>query len=101
MERVLQEDGYACLVIGDVRHRRNSRITNLAQDVWETVAEPLGWRSHGLVTDHVPASYKVSRIWSTNRGRATKTDRILILSRGKTELPPIARMTWNRCAFGA
>jgi DNA modification methylase len=98
-EPALREDGYLCLVIGDVRRRRTNEVMNLAQDVWDSVASPLGWHLHGVVSDRVPSAHKVSRIWANNRGRATKTDRILILSRRPSDLPALTRMTWNKPAF--
>jgi len=102
LETVVRSDGFVCLVIGDVRRRdRNRRGTkhlDLASDVWEMVAEPAGWRLHGIVADHMPPSRKVSRIWKDNPGRATKTDRILILSRGDDarELPALDRISWSK-----
>lgn len=95
---VVRDDGYVCLVIGDVR-RSDEESVNLARDVWEEVAGPDGgWRLHGIVTDRLPPGRKVSRIWKDNPGRATKTDRILILSRsdGNTELPALGRVDWSK-----
>jgi hypothetical protein len=93
---VLRRDGFACLVIGDVRRRRSKNI-NLARDVWEKVAAPMGWQLHGIVADQMPVGHKVSRIWKDNPGRATKTDRIVILSRGDGDahLPALARLRWE------
>jgi DNA methylase len=102
LEAVVRPDGYVCLVIGDVRRRgakhQEAKPFNLAGDVWERVAKPTGWHLHGIVVDHMPASRKVSRIWKTNPGRATKTDRILILSRGgdARELPALDRIIWKK-----
>jgi hypothetical protein len=97
---VVREDGYVCLVVGDVR-RTDDESINLAQDVWENVAASAGgWRLHGIVTDRLPSGRKVSRIWKDNPGRATKIDRILILSRGDgtTDLPPLGRIDWRKRA---
>jgi hypothetical protein len=93
---LLRGDGRLCLVLGDVRNEK--REVNLAREVWESVLEPAGWRLDGLIADHLPSRHKVSRIWGENKGRATKTDRILILSTGANDLPlPAApRMTWER-----
>jgi site-specific DNA-methyltransferase (adenine-specific) len=104
LETVVRSDGFVCLVIGDVRRRDSKQLrgrakpVDLAADVWETVAKPAGWRLHGLVADHMPDGRKVSRIWKDNPGRATKTDRILILSRedGAGELPPLGHITWKK-----
>ncbi len=35
-------DGYLCLMIGDVCERGTGNTTNLATQVWEDVARPLG-----------------------------------------------------------
>lgn len=78
LKRTVAEDGFLCLVIGDVR--RGDDNLNLAEKVWCHVAEPMGWHCHGIIVDRVPAGRKVSRIWKNNPGRATKTDRIVILS---------------------
>jgi site-specific DNA-methyltransferase (adenine-specific) len=97
---VAREDGYVCLVVGDVR-RSDGESINLARDVWEKVAAPEGsWRLHGIVTDRLPSGRKVSRIWKDSPGRATKIDRILILSRGdgKADLPALGRIDWNKRA---
>ncbi len=97
---VVREDGYVCLVLGDVR-RSDDESINLARDVWDEVAAPDGgWRLHGIVTDRLPSGRKVSRIWKDSPGRATKTDRILILSRSgdRTHLPPLGRIGWNKRA---
>jgi hypothetical protein len=50
------------------------------------------------VADHLPPNRKVSRIWKDTPGRATRTDRILILSRAGTdhELPALGRISWKR-----
>jgi hypothetical protein len=88
------DDGYVCLVIGDVR-RRDEHL-NLAGKVWRHVAEPEGWYCHGIVADPVPSGAKVSRIWRSNPGRATKTDRILVLSPSDdTPLAAPAAIDWS------
>lgn len=96
LDDVVRDNGFVCLVIGDVR--RGDEQLNLAQDVWQTVAEPAGWQSHGVIADALPVTRKVSRIWKHNPGRATKTDRIVILSKSgrELELPPLARSNWVR-----
>jgi site-specific DNA-methyltransferase (adenine-specific) len=112
LETVVRSDGFVCLVIGDVQQHdykqrkaerqaakpRDAKPLDLATDVWETVAKPAGWQLHGVVADHLPSSRKVSRIWKDKPGRATKTDRILILSRGgdASELPALDRISWKK-----
>jgi DNA methylase len=93
----LVDDGYLCLVIGDVR--RGDQYLNLAEVVWDQVAKPLGWYRHGTIADHLPAAQKVSRIWKNNEGRATKTDRLLLLSPHKQDLPPLRAIRWVKPTF--
>ena len=94
----VRDDGYLCLMIGDVQERATGKVTNLAVQVWEEAAEPLGWQLRGIVADRLPTQHKVSRIWKQGRGQATKTDRVLILSpagRQPKRLPPLGRIRWN------
>lgn len=94
----VRNDGYVCLMIGDVFDRNSRRTINLAQCIWEETAEPLGWRLRGIVSDQLPIQNKVSRIWMHRRGKATKTDRILILarmSRRSAELPVLNPICWT------
>lgn len=94
----LDDDGYACLMIGDVRERDTGETTNLADEVWRHAAQPQGWRKVALITDTIPVEHKVSRIWKNNRGRATKTDRILVLAKSDKacrKLPPLDPIIWS------
>ena len=94
---VIADDGYLCFVIGDVR--RGESQLNLAEAVWERVAKPLGWYRHAIIVDHLPAMQKVSRIWKNNEGRATKTDRLLLLSPNKQDLPSLKPIRWAAPTF--
>jgi site-specific DNA-methyltransferase (adenine-specific) len=96
---VLRDDGFLCLVVGDVR--RGGGDFDLASDLWESVCEPNGWHLRGVVVDRVPRRHKVSRIWKHSRGRATNTDRILILCRGRQsqDLPKLGRIRWAEAAL--
>lgn len=89
------EDGFVCLVIGDVR--QGTEDLNLAGKVWRYVAEPDGWSCHALIRDSVPSGVKVSRIWKSNPGRATKVDRVLLLSpSSNVRLPALVDIDWSR-----
>jgi site-specific DNA-methyltransferase (adenine-specific) len=82
----MTDDGIAALVIGDVERDRGKPSTTglgLAERVWEEAAYPAGFRLAGLVRDEVAANRKMTRLWGDEAGRATKTDRILVL--GSTE----------------
>jgi site-specific DNA-methyltransferase (adenine-specific) len=78
----LTDDGIAVVVIGDVemdRGKPSAEGIGLAERVWEEAALPGGYRLAGLVRDEVAANRKMTRLWGDEAGRATKTDRILVL----------------------
>jgi site-specific DNA-methyltransferase (adenine-specific) len=83
---VLTEDAVVVLVIGDVLTDRGREIrggVGLAERTWEMAAEPEGYRLAGVALDDVSAGRKMTKLWGDEAGRATKTDRILVL--GATE----------------
>jgi len=82
----LTDDAVVVLVVGDVEFDRGRPIrgaVGLAERVWETAAQPLGYRLAGVALDDVAAHRKMTKLWGDEAGRATKTDRILVL--GATE----------------
>ena len=82
----LTDDGIAVLVIGDVETDRGKPSRDglhLPERVWEEAAHPAGFHLAGIVRDEVAANRKMTRLWGDEAGRATKTDRILVL--GATE----------------
>jgi hypothetical protein len=82
----LTDDAVVVLVIGDVEFDRGRPIrgaVGLASRVWESAAEPEGYRLAGVALDDVAAHRKMTKLWGDEAGRATKTDRILVL--GATE----------------
>ena len=83
----LTDDAVVVLVIGDVFTDRGRAIeggVGLAEQVWESAAEPEGYRLAGLALDDVHAHRKMTKLWGDEAGRATPMDRILVL--GATEL---------------
>ena len=83
---VLADDAVVVLVIGDVETDRGRTIrggVGLAERTWEAAAEPEGYRLAGVALDDIAASRKMTKLWGDEAGRATKTDRILVL--GATE----------------
>ncbi len=83
---VLADDAVVVLVIGDVETDRGRLLhggVDLAARVWEAAAEPEGYRLAGVSLDSVAANRKMTKLWGDEAGRATKTDRILVL--GATE----------------
>jgi DNA methylase len=86
LRSAMADDGIAVVVIGDVERDRgkpSSVGVGLAEQVWEAAAHPAGYRLAGLVRDEVAANRKMTRLWGDEAGRATKTDRIMVL--GATE----------------
>jgi hypothetical protein len=84
---VLTDDAVVVLVIGDVLTDRGRDIrggVGLAERTWEMAAEPEGYRLAGVALDDVAAGRKMTKLWGEEAGRATKTDRILVL--GATEV---------------
>jgi hypothetical protein len=83
----LADDAIVVLVIGDVETDRGRRIrggVGLAERTFEHAAEPEGYRLAGVAMDDVAAVRKMTKLWGDEAGRATKTDRILVL--GATEV---------------
>jgi hypothetical protein len=86
MRGVLADDAIVVLVIGDVETDRGRPINGavgLAERAWESAAEPEGYRLAGIALDDVSAQRKMTKLWGAEAGKATKTDRILVL--GATE----------------
>ena len=82
----MTDDGIVVLVIGDVATDRGHRLDGgigLAERVWESSAAPEGYRLAGIAVDDVHAHRKMTQLWGEEAGRATQTDRILVL--GATE----------------
>jgi hypothetical protein len=82
----LADDAVVVLVIGDVETDRGRPIeggVGLAERTWEAAAQPNGYRLAGIALDDVAPARKMTRLWGEEAGRATKTDRILVL--GATE----------------
>ena len=70
------------LVIGDVETDRGRPITGgigLAERTWQAAAEPEGYRLAGVALDDIAPHRKMTKLWGDEAGRATKTDRILVL----------------------
>jgi site-specific DNA-methyltransferase (adenine-specific) len=83
---ILTDDAIVVLVIGDVETDRGRPLrgaVGLAEQVWAEAAAPEGYRLAGVARDDVAAGRKMTKLWGAEAGRATKTDRILVL--GATE----------------
>jgi len=69
-------------IISAIRNICRENIKNLAQDIWENCAQPLGFKlKEPIKADVIRDDEKVSKIWGETKGRATKIDRILVLKK--------------------
>ena len=83
LEPVLADDAVIVLVIGDVatdRGRARPPDRSLAESVWAMAAQPLGYRLVGIGADAIAQDRKMTRIWGDEAGRATDTDRFLVIA---------------------
>ncbi len=48
----IRDDGFLCLVIGDVRNRETGSTINLAERVWEEVAHEGAWYRLAIINGH-------------------------------------------------
>jgi DNA methylase len=76
-EPLLKPGATCALVIGDVHS--DGRDLNLAAQVWKELRRETSLQLVDVVEDKIARDVKVTRIWGSTRGEATKTDRILIL----------------------
>ena len=92
---LIRDDGYMVLVIGDVR--RPDGDLDLARAVAEQAVAGSGLRVMSVLVDRLPTKHKVSRIWGDTKGKATKTDRLLILGgRRAPRLPIFPEIEWTK-----
>jgi site-specific DNA-methyltransferase (adenine-specific) len=83
LREALSDDAVVALVVGDVATdlgRARAGDHRLATAVWESAAEPEGYRLAGILTDEIASNRKLTRLWGREAGRTTATDRILLLS---------------------
>jgi DNA modification methylase len=94
LAQCISDDGYACLVIGDVR--KDDVNIRLAEHVARECVPGSGLHEIAILVDELPSEQKVSRIWGATRGRATKTDRILVLGGPDArDLPELPSFDWT------
>ena len=100
-----KKSGVACWVIGDVKD------LNLATLVWDEVGSKIEikdsngeiqrYRLLGIIADDIRNDEKVTKIWNSDidkSGRATLTDRILIIANENSNVEPILgnnEIKWN------
>jgi len=78
-KKMLKPNGVAVFVIGDVAKSTNSVIP-LARDFALMVKENKLFKNVWIFSDYIQGVDKTTRIWGETKGKATTTDRIVILS---------------------
>ena len=78
--RVMAPGGVMVLVIGDIESNKGENF-NLAWNTWKEIRGGSKFQLVDLLEDPIDISGKVTRIWGSTRGQATKTDRLLILKK--------------------
>ncbi len=78
-KKMLKPNGVAVFVIGDVAKSKNSVIP-LAREFAMMVRENNLFRNVWIFSDYIQGVDKTTRIWGETKGKATTTDRIVILS---------------------
>ena len=78
-KKMLQPDGVAVYVIGDVAKSKTSVIP-LAREFAMMVKENKLFKNVWIFSDYIQSADKTTRIWGETKGKATAIDRIVILS---------------------
>ena len=79
LKKLLKKNGVAIFVIGDVQKSKNSVIP-LAREFSQMVKENKFFKNVWVFSDYIQKIDKTTRIWGETSGKATATDRIVILS---------------------
>lgn len=88
IKQLLRPDGVFVMVVGDVAKANRSNIS-LAREFLQRIRNDCLFSYIGCFEDYIGQAIKTTRIWKDTRGRATATDRIIILS----DVRPIFRVT--------
>lgn len=78
-KQLLKEDATAIFVIGDVVKSKNSVIP-LAREFAQMIKENNLFKNVWIFSDYIETTDKTTRIWGETSGKATATDRIVIVS---------------------
>jgi len=78
-KKFLKPNGVAVFVIGDVAKSKTSVIP-LARDFAMMIKENNLFKNIWIFSDYIQGVDKTTRIWGETKGKATTTDRIVILS---------------------
>ena len=78
-KKMLKPNGVAVFVIGDVA-KSKTNVIPLARDFALMVKENKLFKNVWIFSDYIEGADKTTRIWGETKGKATATDRIVILS---------------------
>jgi hypothetical protein len=67
------------MTIGDVEN--NEYDKRLGLDAWAAIEKDVPLKLQTVIADRLVTENKVSRIWGENKGRATRVDRVLVLTK--------------------
>jgi hypothetical protein len=76
----LSDDGVCVMTIGDVENSEHDK--RLGLDAWAAIEKDVPLTLQTVIADQLVTENKVSRIWGENKGRATRVERVLVLTRG-------------------
>jgi hypothetical protein len=76
----LRDDGVCVMTIGDVENGEHDK--RLGLDAWAAIEKDVPLKLQSVIADRLVTENKVSRIWGENKGRATRVDRVLVLTKG-------------------
>ena len=79
MKSMLAPDGVIVFVVGDISRRTGSNIS-LAREYLQRIMHNQAFNFVGCFADVIQEGAKTTRIWKETKGKATDTDRIVILS---------------------
>lgn len=86
LERILKPNGVAIFVIGDVANYYG-RYIKLGEEVWNYIKNYTNLNLYKILEEQIDSADKVTKIWGNSKGRATKVERILILTKGEMRKP--------------
>jgi len=87
--QVLKDDGLCFLVVGQVSGNRGpgkGKSVALGKKIMEELDGHVNMEFIKVIDDHYNKDSKVSRIWGTTKGKATKFDQIVVMSKDKAAI---------------
>ncbi|PIV45056.1 MAG: hypothetical protein COS25_01905 [Candidatus Nealsonbacteria bacterium CG02_land_8_20_14_3_00_37_10] len=95
VNRIMRDDGLIVFIIGDVIKKDVS--VNLAEEVWKYSGEKNGFKLLKIIEDNIEKNNKTTKIWNEKRGKATPTDRLLVMYKKRIPTLINRKVNWNKC----